>query len=1353
MKSLLFTCFLAGASLLLALDPGKAIVNYNIQNWNMESGLPGNAVFALRQTSDGYLWIGTQDGLVRFDGNHFELFTRETVPQLTSNDIRALYEDRNGVLWIGASTGGLIRFKDGEFFTYPAEDNNALSRIRAISEDRWGNLWIGSYTAGLTCFNNGQLTTYTTQQGLPDNEVRFIYQDENQDLWVTTSAGIVKVLKPGTFQTYASHDMLPYLKTASFFETGTGNLWIGTGESGLFCLKNGTVSACKNAAGISSLTINNLYKDRQGNLWIGTDGNGLIRLKGGGDPGLTCGSVYSITEDREGSLWVGTLDKGLFQLRDSKFVTYTTGDELSHGIVHCIFKGRDNVTWIGTDGGVDRVKDRKPATVLTTREGLLNNTVSCLNEDVVGNLWIGTVGGLHRFKDGKLTTITDRNGLSDNRIKCILQDKQGFTWIGTENGLNRYDSASGKFTIYTNGQGLSGNSIEFVYEDSRGELWIGAGAGLNRLSAGVISPFKLPVGAKDYFLKCAYEDKEGTLWIGTDRGLIHAQGKEVAPAGASLKNSRSRVTENDVVTILDDDKGYLWLGGRKGISRLAKKELANFVSGKAQQVNIETYNEKDGMKSRWVIGPGCRAGDGRLWFPTSVGAVVIDPNNIEEKTPPTSPIIEKLIVDGSPIKIESFYGGDCIPGESRGAVFSKSAPLTPGKKRLDIYYTAVSFIDPQKIRFRIKLEGYDDDWVDVGVLRNSTYNGLKPGHYTFKVTACNQDGIWSEDVAALSFYLRPYFYQTAWFYIIVVLFLLGAAFTFYRIRVGRLKDREKELNALVKSRTAKLEEQSVKLKEMDKIKSRFFANISHEFRTPLTLILGPLEQMLTGPQEKEVEQKKKMRLMLRNSRRLLGMINQLLDLSKFDSGTMKLQAVRQDIVPFLKGVFHSFDSLAVKRELELIYQTKAEEVFLYYDPGKMEEVISNLLSNAVKFTPAGGRITLSVGIREVLSFEEGKETQEILEVSISDTGPGIPPQEIAHIFDRFYQADSTYEYHRQGTGIGLDIAKDIVELHHGEIEAISQPDEGMGAQFVIRLPMGTAHLKPMEIVDSIPAPKPSAIPAPGIKEKEEADEFEPIGKEEDISKGPVVLEKDIILVIEDSSDVRQYIRGALETQYIVKEAKDGEEGLRLAGEMVPDLIICDVMMPGKDGFEVCREIKSDRVTSHIPVILLTARAGEENIIKGLEIGVDDYITKPFSTRILSARIKNLIELRRQFQQNLGREMTLQPAKAAVSKIDQEFLRELQEVIEANISDSGFNVERLSQKLYMSHATVYRKIQALTGENPGDFIRTCRLKKGAELLRKKSASILEVALEVGFSSAAYFTKCFKERFQQLPSEYQ
>jgi ligand-binding sensor domain-containing protein/signal transduction histidine kinase/DNA-binding response OmpR family regulator len=1324
-----------------------------VQTWNLQSGLPANSIFAVQQTRDGYLWIGTQDGLVRFDGHHFEIYNQKNTPQLNCNIIRALYEDRSGTLWIGTTSGGLTRYNQGEFYTYSITKYKTLEGISAINEDRWGNLWIGSFTRGLTCLSAGQFTIFTTNEGLPANQVRCIYKDTNEDLWVCTVTGIVKVIKPGIFQHYALQDQLPYYKTVCLYEEDKKELWIGTSNKGLFRLKNGTYTAYGREAGIPHLIIICLYRDSMKNMWIGTDGGGLTRMTNGVlstlpvNGGLASGFIYSITEDREGSLWVGTLDGGLHQLRDSPFTTYTTTEGLVHNYVNCVYEDTAGSLWIGTKQGLSRLNAQTQTlnTVLTTREGLLNNSIECLWEDPPGHLRIGTMGGLHQFKDGKLTVLTKKQGLSDNRVFCLLKDRRENTWIGTVNGLNRLDK-NGKLTVFTRDEGLSGNQVQVIHEDRKGTLWIGTDAGLNRYDRGLITPYRSLPGSENPFIRCAYEDSGGTLWFGTESGLIRMREKNTTWHMYTY-TIRSGLIENVIYSILEDEDGYFWLAGQNGVSRVSKQELEDVAAGKIKQIRVKSFNEEDGMKSRWCTGIGCKTRDGRFWFPTSIGLAVIHPHQTGTGTPPPHLIIEKFIADGETIK--SFCGG---PG---GGFLEKSPlaaggilKLSPGKKRLEFYYTAVSFIKPGEIGFKIKLAGYDPDWVEVGTARSTTYTGLSPGHYTFSVTACSPDGVWSSEVASFSFYMRPYFYQTGWFYIAAALFVLAAAFSFYRIRVGHLKAREKELNELVRRRTAQLEEQSGKLKEMDKIKSRFFANISHEFRTPLTLIMGPLEQMLSDPQEKEREQKKKMQLILRNSRRLLGLINQLLELSKFDSGTMKLQAARQNIVPFLKGVLHSFDSLAVQKEVGLIFQTEGENISLYYDPGKMEEVITNLLSNAVKFTPAGGRITLAVKIREALS---GTGEQDFLEVSVSDTGPGIPPEDLIHIFDRFYQADSTYEHHRQGTGIGLAIAREIIELHHGVIEAISPRDETMGARFMIRLPMGKAHLKPEEIVESYPAPKKLAVPRPKKKEYEE-EEFEPGEKEEEIGQEPVSHEKDIILVVEDSADVREYIRGALESHYTVIEAKDGEEGLRRAGEIIPDLIICDIMMPGLDGFEVCRTLKNDIATSHIPVILLTAKAAEENIIRGLETGAADYITKPFSTKILCARIRNLIDLRRHFQQTINREMTLQPAKMPVSSIDKEFLKDMQNIINENLTDPEFNVDQLTRKLYLSHATLYRKIHALTGEPPQDFIRSCRLKQGAELLRAGKGNVGDVAFEVGFSSTSYFIKCFKEKFHRLPSSY-
>jgi len=584
-----------------------------------------------------------------------------------------------------------------------------------------------------------------------------------------------------------------------------------------------------------------------------------------------------------------------------------------------------------------------------------------------------------------------------------------------------------------------------------------------------------------------------------------------------------------------------------------------------------------------------------------------------------------------------------------------------------------------------------------------------------------------------------------------------------------VKERTKEIeekNRQLENQTSLLKEKSEKLKELSEIKSRFFANISHEFRTPLSLIMGLLEEMLSGNRDKEEE--RKLTLMLRNSQRLLGLINQLLELSKFESGKIKLQAFQQQIIPFLKGIVGLFDPVTSKNELDLTFRTDFEEeeenISLYFDSEKLEEVIFNLLSNAVKFTPPGGKITITAARNPFIetNFPSGS-----LDISISDTGLGIPRDQLPHVFDRFYQSDRTYEHHRKGTGIGLAIAKELVELHHGEIKARS--NKGEGTEFIIRLPMGDAHLKPGEIVEHLEKPykhkdlkeildlfmreKEPGVPAdaesnllPDIISSEKT------MTEKDIEIEPDAYEKNIILVVEDSVDVQRYIRRALKPFYEVVDAMEGQEGIQKAQEIIPDLIISDIMMPGIDGYELCRILKNDRETSHIPIILLTAKAAEENILMGLEVGADDYITKPFNTKILCARIKNLIDLRCQLQQKIQQEIPLQPAKISVSKIDKEFLKDLQKVINKNISDPEFNVEKLCKKLYMSRATLYRKINALSGESPTEFIRSYRLKRGAQLLKKKFGTVIEVAIEVGFSSANYFTKCFKEKFHRLPSNF-
>lgn len=549
--------------------------------------------------------------------------------------------------------------------------------------------------------------------------------------------------------------------------------------------------------------------------------------------------------------------------------------------------------------------------------------------------------------------------------------------------------------------------------------------------------------------------------------------------------------------------------------------------------------------------------------------------------------------------------------------------------------------------------------------------------------------------------------------------------------------------------THQLKEQCEKLKEMDKMKSRFFANISHEFRTPLTLIIGPMEQLLTDSRDQA--QKEQLELMLKNSQRLLTLDNQLLALSRIDSGKMNLHASRQDIISFLEGILSTFQVLAQQNQLELESYSKEETILLYFDTEKMEEVMTNLLINAIKFTPAPGKITVSVAITRNQA-EEGLLSSDCVEISVRDTGIGIPKEQLPLIFDRFYQVEHSISGEKgyTGAGIGLALTKELVELHQGCIDVYSE--EGKGAEFIVRLPMGKKHLQPHEIVTAPEIPfesrKLDKIPAADMIEKKE-------DAEDANDKRLEPQEKNTILVIDDNSLFRKYIRERLKQLYVIVDAADGQEGIDKAQKIIPDLIISDVMMPGMDGYDLCKKLKENLKTSHIPVILLTAKASEESVIHGLDIGADDYITKPFNTKILIARIKNLIELRRQLQIQikLQRPETQPTAGIQVSSIDKAFFKDFREIIEKNLSNPEFNIDLLCHELNMEQQALSRKIQQLTGETPDQYILSYRLERAAQLLEANLGTVTDVAFKVGFSSTAHFARCFKEKFYQLPGSFQ
>jgi len=603
---------------------------------------------------------------------------------------------------------------------------------------------------------------------------------------------------------------------------------------------------------------------------------------------------------------------------------------------------------------------------------------------------------------------------------------------------------------------------------------------------------------------------------------------------------------------------------------------------------------------------------------------------------------------------------------------------------------------------------------------------------------------------SFTLHIVPPWWRTTWAYAGYGVVVLALYYSFRRFEKNRERlKHQAELEHL----------EAEKLREVDQLKSRFFANISHEFRTPLTLILGPIEKWKKTSKDEDLQ--KDLGMMHRNARRLLRLISQLLDISKLEAGSMKLQASPGNIVSFAKGIAYSFQSVAANKRITLRTESDREQIEVYFDRDKMEKILSNLLSNAFKFTAEGGGVSLSLrtppqgGVKQSDSTNgqiassshqmgtllNGKQAG-VVEITISDTGIGIPPEQLPHIFDRFYQVDGSHTREQEGTGIGLALAKELVELHDGTI--VVKSELGKGTQCIVQLPLGRAHLKDDEVVEK--------AEEEGMKATEiEASSISEVIKDLPDKKAEPAEQKPIILIVEDNADVRSYVREYLDPLYETLESSDGEDGIKTALESIPDLMICDVMMPRKDGFEVCRVLKTDRRTSHIPIILLTAKAGMESKIEGLETGADDYLVKPFDATELLVRVKNLIEQRRRLREKFRHEVMIRPSDVAATSLDETFLLRVKETVEKNIRNEHYSVDQLADEVGLSYTQLHRKLRALTNMSTGQFVRWFRLQRAMKLLKKNAGTVGEIAYSVGFGSPAYFTKCFKEEFGFLPSE--
>jgi signal transduction histidine kinase/DNA-binding response OmpR family regulator len=1148
-----------------------------------------------------------------------------------------------------------------------------------------------------------------------------------------------------------------------------------------------------------------LEKDRK--LLMGTWGYGLIEF----DPATWAHTQFKYNFEKTvfttrnivasffrigDTLLVGTVDKGvgLFDLGTSSFVfpdsPSADGSGWSKQWVECMFQDRTGILWFGTMNGLykyDALANKfktfripnpepslKPIHItrvvanradpsgavywvasrshglykvsgsngralnftfpLNPEKGVTQNSISDMILDAEGDLVLATLDGVrvistvtHRMKryNARLTGISTP---SDSIFRCMLQlDKDRFL-LGTERALALFDKRSGRIESresFPRGSGRRIDDIVFsLARDSNGDIWVGTQhIGICRLNSTLDSIRYY--GTRQGYEGTAYsilQDSRGVVWVTSEHGLYTYN-----PSRDIFEKFRAEkyISDDPVFSIAEDAKGRLWISGANELYRLDP------LTGR-----IQNYSSTDGLFGGNITSLGA-CGNGEFYVGFNGAFNIFDP----------------LLIRGNPVLPDVKLTGLRTPDRS----FTKlprsggAIKLSHEENTISLEFVGLNFSNSSRNEYAYIMEGLDEKWFYCGTRKAVTYSHLPPGEYVFKVKASNDDGRWNENPYSLTVSVAPPWWKTTWAYAGYALAILGILYTIRRSEKNRDRLRHRmELEHV----------EAEKLREVDQLKSRFFANISHEFRTPLTLILGPIQKWKTrgspdiyvGDERKQThtpgegfepliarsagELSQDMALMERNANRLLRLINQLLDLSKLESGAMKLRASRGNIVPFVKGIASSFESSAGMRGIKVTTESDAEEIEAYFDRDKLEKILTNLLSNAFKFTPDGGCVT--VQIRNPKS-----EIRNHIELSVIDTGIGIPAYELPRVFDRFYQVDQSQTREYEGSGIGLALTKELVELHHGTTSVRSEV--GKGTEFTVSLPLGREHLKDDEVITTEET-KQQVIPTSPVGAIRES----PLREETE----EVVADKSlpIVLIIEDNADVRAYMKEYLVRSYQVLEAHDGAEGVEKAEETIPDLIISDVMMPKKDGYEVCKTLKLDEKTSHIPIILLTARAGTENKIEGLETGADDYLTKPFDAKELLARVKNLIEQRRRLRERFRGEVILKPKDIAITSADEKFLTKLMALLEAHISESDFDTETIASELTMSRMQLHRKVRALTDSSPREFLRKMRVERATELLRKHAGNISEVAYEVGFANPAHFAQVFRTLKGVTPSEF-
>lgn len=1325
----------------------------SFQYLSKKDGLSQASVFAIAQDSSGFMWFGTRNGLNRYDGYQFKVYKKDTSSHsLVADDIRILYVDpQTHDLWIGTILGlSKYHVATDKFSTYlhSATDHTSISSnvIREIFRDSKGRLWIGT-AIGVNLFNDEKnnferlLVTDKSKTDVINTGVKAILEDSSGQIWFGTSNGLYKLLE-GNDGSYSFKwvDGVEGLQLSDahiqhLVEDHKGNLWIGTEEEGInyWDQSTGKITIYRNdkndPTSLSDNHIRAMCMDQNHNLWVGTF-HGLNFLEKGktsfkvlnkeklGRSGISDNSIHSLFLDRQGSLWVGTFYGGVNHLNETynrftNFKHIPFINSLSSDVVSSFAEDEKGNLWIGTEGGGLNYYDRGKKTFENYQfqpgkeNTIRGNNIKKLLLDGE-HLWIGTFqAGLsvlnlknktfQHFQNDPLNS----NSLLHDNIYGLHRERDKL-WMATYGkGIDILDLTENKFYHFrkdpTDNNSISSDLTRVFLETKDQQLWIGTEKGLNKVTrdtAGFPSRFETYLAdERIYALQESWNQK---IWIGTyTNGLFYLNPTNGVVEHFTIADG---LPGNSIFGILEVSERELWLSTNNGLSKFnyVDKSITNYDYSNGL-ANLE-YNFNAYYKTR----------SGELLFGGINGFTLFHPEAIQlnKYIPPV--IFTELRKNNQVIDLRTAHTSTFDYNE---ATFS-------------IGFAALDYISPENNRYAFKLEGLDRDWNYTVGKTEASYTIQREGEYIFRLKGANSDGLWNPVEQQLKIIVLPPPWRTWWAYLIYVAIL--GAIIFGLIRYIRLRHKL-QLEQIAKQQQDELHE----------LKLRFFTNITHEFRTPLTLILGPLKELIRmGNQSEKVE--KKLKSIQSNTQRLLNLVNQVLTFRKLATDHEPMKVVKGNLVDFLKEIFLPFQETAHQRKITYQFNTEKAEISAWYDPDKLEKVFFNLLANAFKFTPDGGKIKMQIAHNE-----------KYIEVSVADNGVGIDPELHEQIFKRFYEKAIANRSTIKGTGIGLAISKQMVELHHGKI-FVEKNNPGStyqnGATFVVQIPLGNAHFNQEIILQD-------------FSDQEKIENYSPLPIPQQSSSthppSAINLKKEdlpLLLIVEDNAEICAYIQQIFVDKYQLITAEDGVEGLEKTKKYLPQLIISDVMMPRMDGITFCGKLKADFEISHIPIILLTARTASFFKIEGLKTGADDYVTKPFDPEELILRAHNIIQARQEIRDKFARVLTFDPKEIPITSADESFLENALQIVEENIENYQFNVIQFATDLAVSRPLLFTKLKALTGQTPNNFIKTIRLKRAAQLLKTQKLNVSEVAYKVGFKDPKYFRKCFKDQFDELPSEF-